>query len=92
LLFAAYVKPHAAGCIIVKGAPFWVMIVWIVPTTPAWLFFYYNYIIVIPSAIIRRGIYNCGGVVVGMCMVVAMAVMDVVAVIVAHTAIDFATS
>ena len=85
-----YVKPHAAGCIIVKGAILWVVIVWIIPATPAWLFFYYDYIIVIPSAIIRRGIYNCGCVVVGMPMVVAMAMMFIVVIIVADATVEFA--
>ncbi len=86
-----YVKPHAAGCIIVEGAVLWVVIVWIVPATPARLFFYYDYIIVGPSAIIRRGGYDCGRrvVVVVDCIVVAMVVAGYI--IVAGFVVGFAS-
>jgi hypothetical protein len=66
------------------------VIVWIVPATVAWLFLYYDYIIVGPSAIIRRGIYNgsCFGVTVVVGVVVA--VVNVIVVIVTHTTVYFA--
>ena len=87
----SYVKPHAAGCIIVKGAILWVVIVGIVPAAIAWLFLYYDYIIVIPSAIIRRGGYDCcaGVIVIVDCIVVAVIVARYI--IVALLVVGFAT-
>jgi hypothetical protein len=68
------------------------MIIRIVPATPAWLFLYYNYIIVIPSAIIRRGVNN--GSCFGMAVVVGVvvAVVNVIVVVMTHAAVYFAAS